>query len=673
MTGRFFAWGGMHPSDTETPLQTTYETGCDAFGARQKLCVEAKMKKKLSVGLLTLFTITPLWAEDVDEIVVSATGIPTPISQIGASVDVITAEDLERQQITYLQDALATVAGVSTYQSGGPGSTSNVFMRGMTGKYSGVYIDGVQINDPASQQAAWAYLPTHGLESVEVLRGSQGVLYGSEAIGGAISLFTAYGGETINQAVLESGSFGSESLSFSSRGESGKVGYGLFVEQTDTDGISAASERNGNTEDDGYESLSARGRAVINLSDQVSVDIALRSVSSEIETDASGPSDNNQNYTDFDAVGGKLGLTYEAGNTIHSFAVGVSEDETTAYTLPFMSTSLSGLASKGERQVANYRGLFDLSEEVKAIIGIENETEEYTSEAGTSKAENTAVFSLLQYADANGLSISVAARQDDNEVFGRFDTSRISGRKMFGVLGVRASYGTGFRAPSLTEMFGLSDYCVNRLCGNDTLQPEESRSRDFALLIEPTANWNVELAHFKIRVNNFIEYGSVTPDPSDDCLNYNFNGLCGRYQQSDGEIDNSGYEFRTKLSVNEKTNVSVNFTKLDALRANGQRDIRRPEETLNMSVSYQQSERLNIGVAAQVIRDVIDDDFSDWPNTVAVNLEDYELVKLHALYSYSPSGNVFARIENVLDEDYETALGYGTPGRAFYVGVSNSF
>ena len=244
------------------------------------------MKKKLSIGLLTLFAITPLWAEEVDEIVVSATGIPTPISQIGASVDVITAEDLERQQITYLQDALATVAGVSTYQSGGPGSTSNVFMRDMTGKYSGVYIDGVQINDPASQQAAWAYLPTHGLESVEVLRGSQGVLYGSEAIGGAISLFTAYGGETTNQAVFESGSFGTESLSFSSRGESGKVGYGLFAQQIETNGISAASESNGNTEDDGYESLSAHGRAVINLSDQVSVDIALRSVSSEIETDA---------------------------------------------------------------------------------------------------------------------------------------------------------------------------------------------------------------------------------------------------------------------------------------------------------------------------------------------------------------------------------------------------
>jgi vitamin B12 transporter len=142
------------------------------------------MKKKLTRGTfglglmaaLTLAPMAPLSAEEVDEIVVSATGIPTPLAQIGASVDIITAEDLERQQITYLQDALGTVAGVSSYQSGGPGSTSNVFLRGMTGKYSGVYVDGVQINDPASQQAAWAYLPTHGLESVEVLRGTQGVL-----------------------------------------------------------------------------------------------------------------------------------------------------------------------------------------------------------------------------------------------------------------------------------------------------------------------------------------------------------------------------------------------------------------------------------------------------------------------------------------------------------------
>ena len=97
LTRRFFAWGGMYPSETEPPLQTTDGTRCGPVWRAAKLCLEAKMKKQLTIGLLAALTLTsPVWAEEVDEIVVSATGIPTPISQIGASVDVISAEDLEK-------------------------------------------------------------------------------------------------------------------------------------------------------------------------------------------------------------------------------------------------------------------------------------------------------------------------------------------------------------------------------------------------------------------------------------------------------------------------------------------------------------------------------------------------------------------------------------------------
>ena len=629
------------------------------------------MKKKLSIGLLTLFTITPLWAEEVDEIVVSATGIPTPISQISASVDVITAEDLERQQITYLQDALATVAGVSTYQSGGPGSTSNVFMRGMTGKYSGVYIDGVQINDPASQQAAWAYLPTHGLESVEVLRGSQGVLYGSEAIGGAVSLFTAYGGETTNQAVFESGSFGSESLSFSSRGESGKVGYGLFAQQIETDGISAASESNGNTEDDGYESLSAHGRAVINLSDQVSVDIALRSVSSEIETDAGfTPTDNATSYTDFDAVGGRLSVTYELANSHHTVSVGESEDVSSAY-------NASVLTTKGTREATTYRGVFKVSEQVDILFGYESEEEAYGTSDAVYAAETAAVMALLQYDDEHSFSASFALRQDDNEAFGRFDTSRVAIKKMFGSLGVRGSYGTGFRAPSLYELYGLSLYCAEGLCGNTALKPEESRSRDIGFIFEPHDNLYFEFGEFDISVSDFIKYGNVVPDVSDPCLSANSGPFssattCGKYEQTEGESRSSGYELRGTYQHSEATKVMFNFTKLDAEKENGQRDIRRPEDTLNVSVTHSVSEFLQMGGQLRLVRNTVDTNFSAWPY-VDIDLDDYALLNLHASYQVNDRVKAYGRVENATDEDYETVLGYGTPGRAFYVGVSSSF
>ena len=149
--------------------------------------MEIKLIQKLSLGLLGVFTLTTtVFAESVDEIVVSATGIPTPISQIGASVDVISAEDLEQQQITYLQDALK-LKGINVPQNGGPGTLSNLFLRGLPGKYSALIVDGISMFDSGSNQVLWNDVIADGVAQVEILRGSQGVLYGSNSIAGVIS------------------------------------------------------------------------------------------------------------------------------------------------------------------------------------------------------------------------------------------------------------------------------------------------------------------------------------------------------------------------------------------------------------------------------------------------------------------------------------------------------
>ena len=126
----------------------------------------------------------------MDEIIVSATGIPTPAAQIGASVDVITAADLEAQQITYLQDALK-LKGINVPQSGGVGTLSNVFLRGLPGKYTDLVVDGISLFDAGSNQVLWNDVTSDGIDQVEILRGSQGVLYGSNTIAGVISQFSA--------------------------------------------------------------------------------------------------------------------------------------------------------------------------------------------------------------------------------------------------------------------------------------------------------------------------------------------------------------------------------------------------------------------------------------------------------------------------------------------------
>lgn len=640
------------------------------------------MKKNITGGLLAALTLlSPSFAtaQEVDEIIVSATGIPTPAHEVGASVDVITAADLEAQQITYLQDALGSIAGISTYSSGGPGTTSNVFMRGMTGKYSGVYVDGVQINDPSNQQVAWSHLSTHGLESVEVLRGSQGVLFGSEAVGGVVNLFTAYGGETENRITLEGGSFGTQNFSLSSKGQAGRVGYGLFVKQSDIDGFSIGREENGNTEKDGYENLNARGRFVVDLSDQLSVDVALRSVSSEVETDPGDPPVDGPNYTDFDSVGGRLALTYETANAVHTLSTGETEDVSTSFSVPSGQTELSGSTTEGSRSTVNYRGVFTLSKQAQLLVGYEDEEDTSTTSSGAKyEASNQAVMALLQYADDAGFSASFAMRQDDNEEFGKFDTSRLAAKKMFGQFGVRGSYGTGFRAPSLGELYGESDFCVEGVCGNTDLQPEESRGRDIALIFEPSKKLNIELAQFKITISDFIKYGNVVPDDaSDPCLTAQFWNpsatTCGKYEQTDGESESMGYELRGAYQLSEATNIAFNFTKLDANKEDGKRDIRRPEETLNVILSRDFSERLSATASVKAVRDVLDTDFSTPFPYVDVELDNYTLFNLSAAYQISDAVKAYGRIGNATDEDYETAYAYSTAGRAFYVGVSSSF
>lgn len=637
------------------------------------------MKKKIWGGLLAVCVTSSVAAQEVDEIIVSATGIPTPAHEIGASVDVITAADLEAQQITYLQDALGAVAGISTYSSGGPGTTSNVFMRGMTGKYGAAFVDGVQINSPANQQVAWSHLSTHGLDSIEVLRGSQGVLFGSEAIGGVVNLFTAYGGETENRITLEGGSFGTQNISLSSKGQAGRVGYGLFVKQSDIDGFSIGREENGNSEKDGYENLNARGRFVVDLSDQLSVDVALRSVSSEVDTDPGDPPVDGPNYTDFDTVGGRLALTYKTANSVHTLSSGETEDVSTSFSVPFGQTELSGSTTEGLRSTLNYRGVFNLSDQVQLLVGYEDEEDtSITSSDATYEASNQAVMALLQYSDDAGLSASFAMRQDDNEEFGKFDTSRLAAKKMFGQFGVRGSYGTGFRAPSLDELYGESIYCVANTCGNPDLQPEESRGHDIALVFEPNENLNIELAQFKITISDFIKYGNVAPDDaSDPCLAAQFWNpsatTCGKYEQTDGESKSNGYELRGAYQVGDATRIGFNFTKLDANDENGQREIRRPEETLNVTLSHGFSERLSVSASVKAVRDVLDSDFSTPFPYVDVELDDYTLLNLSAAYQINEQVKAYGRIENTTDEDYETAYAYSTAGRAFYVGVSSSF
>ena len=295
MVGRSFGQAGLTARDGNSVKDDTLKN-CSPGVEGRRLSMERKVKNKLQ-NKISIFGMSALVlsalsaaAQDTlpDEIVVSATGVPTPAAQIGASVDVITAEDLRDGQYVYLQDVLRG-QGINIAQSGGIGTLSNVFLRGLPGKHTNLIVDGISLFDPRSNQVLWNDALVDGTRQIEIIRGSHGVLYGSNAVAGVVSQFTEIGGETQTSAYAETGRYSTNRIGLTGQGELGQAAYGYAISHLDTDGYSAADEDDGNTEDDGYDNTTLHARADLQLTSDTQIEFVMRHVSGTVEFDGSPP------------------------------------------------------------------------------------------------------------------------------------------------------------------------------------------------------------------------------------------------------------------------------------------------------------------------------------------------------------------------------------------------
>ncbi|MEC8518606.1 MAG: TonB-dependent receptor [Pseudomonadota bacterium] len=588
------------------------------------------------------------YAVSVDEVVVSASGIPTKIDQTGSSISVLDEEDFLNYQERHLQNVLQRVSGVSTYSSGGPGTSSNVFLRGLTGKYSVVQLDGIQLNSPVSQQAEWAHITTLGLERVEVLRGSHGVLYGSEAVGGVVSMFTAYGGPTRQSLSLEAGNYDSYSASGFAAGSLSRLDYGVALNLSESNGFSAADEDDGNSEDDGYEYISAVGRFGLALSDNLDLNLSVRYVDSDVDNDNYVPVDSNDTTT-FESLNAKLGLTYQVDNLRHEVSLVTSKDENKSV------SAFSTLSTEGTREMFIYLGQFTLSEANQFLFGLEMETEEYDDGLETYEVDNQSAHILWQTSLISDLFMTFAARIDDQEEFGRHETGRVTVLKeLTPEFKLSANYGTGFRSPSLYEQYGRSIFCQDGLCGNVNLEPEESVSEDIGIIYDNGDGVFLSASIFKITLDNLIGYSN------------------GKYIQQPGESTYEGVELTADWALGDRVNIDANYTYQDPKLSNGRREIRRPRHSFNMNIKANLSDKVTSNLSILSVRDVIDTNFNAFPYA-QVDLDDYNLVNFGAHYKINDYSKIQGKITNLLDEDYQTALGYGSSDRSLKVGVLFDF
>ncbi|MYM55885.1 TonB-dependent receptor plug domain-containing protein [Thalassovita mangrovi] len=579
---------------------------------------------------------------DLGTIIVSGNLTPLPQSRTGASVDVIETEELE--QSGSLAGALARVPGVSLSANGGLGSNTNLRIRGLDNSYVGVRIDGIDVTDPSSTQTSFNFggFTTGALGRVEVLKGSQSALYGSEAIAGVIDITTprpqelGFSGKT----TLEAGSFGtySGSLSLAQKSDRGEIA--LTYSAVTSEGISA---RAGDTEKDGYDQQMLTLSARYDVSDVLTLGASALWRDAEIEIDRSTTDNSGKNFTDQRGARVFAELATGAVNHTLSFSKFTSERrDPGGYTTMF----------DGDRKQFSYLANAGLSNGAVLNFGLDRTEESFASDFDTGAYDTNSAFAELQLAPAGNIDLSLTARYDDHSIFGDNLGGRIAGVwRMTDTTTLRAVIGTGFRAPSLYELY--SPY------GNSGLQPEQSRSAELGIEHEFGGTGVVKATAFYTEVDDLIAFDGA----STACASG-----WGCYAQVPGTTVSKGVELAAQYDVNDRVSVYGNYTYTDA-RTDGARLTRVPRHDLVLGLEAALSARASGTLEVQHAAGIVPSPYAPVDHKVG----DYTLVNLSVSYDVTDRAQAYLRVENALDEDYETAGGYNTPGRSVAFGLRAEF
>ncbi|QFI61891.1 TonB-dependent receptor [Qipengyuania flava] len=587
-----------------------------------------------------------------ETIVVTANRTERAISQVGESVTVVEEEEIVNRQPSDVLDVLRTVPGVTFNRNGGIGTNAGVSIRGAESDQTVVLIDGVKLNDPASPGGGFNFGPLllGNIARVEVVRGSQSVLYGSQAIGGVVNLITREPTEELGMfARAEYGARDTAELTGNVSGRFGPVAASIGASYLHTDGISAFSEARGGAERDGFESLGVNGRIDIALSENLSID--LRGFYADGEVGIDGFPAPDYVFADVDEVSyrndfvGYAGLNADFLDGRFRNRLGFAYTNIDRRNFNF-DTDTETFDANGENRRYEYQGVFDAAEFVELVFGAEREESDFRS--GTDEADVwiNSVYGQVNLSPVTGLSLTGGVRYDDHETFGDATTFAASGAYTpnSGDTVVRASYGEGFKAPSLYQIY--STY------GNPALLPEESESWDVGIthsFLDRRAQ--IGVTYFERDSTNLIGFVSTATPPF------------GFYDNTE-LASAKGWEFGLAVRPVDGFDVALNYTNIDAIdETTGNKLARRAEDKADLVVDYRMNN--GIGIGATVL--VVGDSFDNASNTR--RLDGYVVADLRASYGVTEQLEIFGRVENLFDEEYETVYRYGQPGRAVFGGV----
>nr|WP_252733748.1 TonB-dependent receptor [Paracoccus marinaquae] len=601
------------------------------------------------LAVATAISAQPVWAQEpapeiyaLPEITLTANQTEEEIARTGATVEVVDRAEIERAGNVRAVEYLSTLPGISASGNGGFGTITNLRLRGLGGQYVKVLYDGIDISDPSDTQIKlnWGGLLAGNLSRIEVLKGPQSALYGSDAIAGVISLYTAPTDApgTHQQAQIEYGSYATTNARYGivHNGETGSLAFS--VQHLETDGFSVADENDGNTEEDGARSTLASLKADYQLTERVTIGAAAFWQETDVQTDSDFPFlTDNADSSHSIRRGARLYGNYEGDLTIQSLSVQKSQTERAEvygdFSYPF----------KGSRTELAYDGSAGFGDASVLAWGASHSDEAYDEEGGEGGYITNSLYAEYRRALTPDLDLALSARRDHNSQFGGETTGRIamSWRPAPGWT-IRAQAGTGFRAPSPYEL-------GNPFAGNPDLHPETSTGYDAGIerQWDNGAAWRVGLFDSKIEdlIINDASTGYV-------------------YQQTDGTSRSRGVEIAGTTPLTDRLTLSGNFTFTDTEGADGQPLPRVPRQALNLRLEGQITERADFSLTLQHLAGIVD---------AGEELPSFAVVGASAEYDLSNEATAYLRIENLLDKEYQLIRGYGTSDRAVYAGIRADF
>ena len=636
-----------------------------------------------SIACLTgLFLYLPAAAhadEGADGSTIVVTALRTPVEQtrVSATVTVLDEEAIRQQQPIALTDVLLRTPGVSLTRNGGYGTATSLRIRGADAGQSVMVIDGMRLSDPSSTAAGYGFanLFVDDIERIEILRGPQSILWGSDAIGGVVSVTTRKAEKPLEGSfAVEAGTHDTLSARAGIGGAGSLIDWRLSASNFTTDGVSA---RSNGTEADGYRRTAANGAVMFKLTPEISFD--LRGYWARADDDFDGFSGDSAAYGLTREWSGYAGLNFMLlGGRLKSRVAFLQNETDHENYDPARTVRPLSFDAHGRVRRYEYQGIFTLSPAVQAVFGTEREEERMTSASPTNSAapyalvpnaaDTDSFYGELRASPLTGLTVNGGLRHDRQSRFGgnTVASAGVAYTPNGGTTVVRASYDEGYKAPSLYQMF--SQY------GGAGLKPENAKGWQAGIeqllgeTLSASATW------FQRDTDNLIDFAFCPTSGTLPAECYVPGTTTTRF----------GYYANVKRSRAKGIELTAaarrgvffaqgNYSWVSAVdRTAGGADVGRqlarvPRHLANLEAGVELPVGLKVSVAARYSGETFDRAGS------ATVLADYWLTDLRAQWKVLDGLTLQARIENLTDRHYETASGYSSLGRTVYLGLRSRF